>query len=89
MYFLTATAVSCLGLVLLLRFNKKRQRVYFKGRPQRGSHTLTLGGWLLVLIPGVALLFLGQWSAFLSWFGGLTVIGWLVAVKKPTAEQSP
>ena|SRR6185369_9485054 len=34
----------------------------------------------LSLAPGVALGILGEWWAFLIWFGAITAIGWTIAI---------
>jgi hypothetical protein len=35
-------------------------------------------GWL-VPAPGVVLMFLGEWWAFLAWLGALCVAGWVAS----------
>lgn len=84
LYFLAATAVSLGGLWLLMKKDRKRQRVFFKTIETK-ANVVTPAAWIVTLVPGVVLLAGAQYSAFLSWIGGLTVVGWLIAARPPVA----
>ena len=89
--FLIAGVVSIVGVVLLRARDEKRLRVF--GIPGEAfSPLLRAGLWTVVLLPGAVLLLLSQFSAFLSWFGVLTVAGWLIAAqgaaRKPDRDIS-
>ena len=80
--FLIASIVSVFAVFLLRARDEKRLRV-FGVVGDAVSLRLRAGLWGVVLLPGVALLLLSQFSAFLSWFGLLTVAGWLLAAQGP------
>ena len=84
LYFLAATAVSLGGLWLLMKTDRKRQRVFFKTIETKASG-VTLAAWIATLVPGAVLLTAAQYSAFLSWIGSLTVVGWILAARPPLA----
>ncbi len=81
--FLAACCLSGAGLAWLAAINPKRRRVY--GLPRRVGR----GAWQawgaasLVLLPGLALPALGQVAAFVLWLGAVTVMGWLIALRRP------
>ena len=83
---LSAVAVSLSGLVYLAASDPKRRRA-FKLPPR--ERRLALPTWILVLVPGAALLAANQSAAFVMWLGATTVVGWLVAARAPTPEASP
>ena len=87
LYFLAATGVSLGGLWLLLKTDRKRQRVFFK-RIETQVSGVTPAAWIVTLVPGVLLLTGAQYSAFLSWIGCLTVAGWLLAARSPVAAEN-
>ena len=39
-----------------------------------------------VFLPGAVLLAIPQVGVFFSWFGTITVVGWLIALKRPKAQ---
>jgi hypothetical protein len=43
-------------------------------------------GWM-TLAPGLVLMFLGQWWAFLAWLGALCIVGWIASQR--LAARSP
>lgn len=75
-----ALAVSVWGLWHLQSTNPKRLRS-LKQEPaeRRHAHVARLAVWA----PGVLLVVLGQFSAFVMWLAALTVIGWAL-VAAPT-----
>lgn len=79
--FLGSVAIS-LGAVFVLRASdEKRHRVVDAAPSLRGVHSGVL--WIVMVSPGVGLLASSQYSAFLSWFGALTVLGWISAFRQP------
>ncbi|MEL7022678.1 MAG: hypothetical protein AAGL69_02960 [Pseudomonadota bacterium] len=88
-WFLASMTVSAMALRVLTRTNPKRRRVYFSDSQRALSKGATRGLWLALFAPGVAMLFVGQYTAFLSWFGALGTVGWLIAVKPPKTQRSP
>ena len=80
--FVAALAVSIAGLSYLLLIDEKRQRVF------RVERSLVLprskaAGWAIVLAPSACLVVIGQVSAFLAWFGAVTISAWLMAARRP------
>lgn len=82
---LTAVAASLsliasgLPLLLIARRDPKRLRsVAASALLPHGTRTRQALA-LASLLPGVALMTLGYWPAFLLWIGGITVAGWLFA----------
>jgi hypothetical protein len=53
-------------------------------RLSRGLRRLL--GWM-TLVPGLVLMLLGQWWAFLVWLGALCVLGWITSQR--LAARSP
>ena len=78
--FLVASIVSVCAVFLLRARDEKRLRV-FGVAGKAVSPRVRAGLWGVVFLPGVALLLLSHVSAFLSWFGLLTVSGWLIAAQ--------
>lgn len=84
----TATAFFCAlifsvgGITYLMAIDPKRTRVF------RVERAFTLpkskaAGWVAVFLPAFCLLAVGHVSAFLAWFGALTVCAWLIASSRP------
>lgn len=74
-----ALVVSLLSLLLIARRDPKRLRSLAAASlptpmSARARRRLTLA----VLLPGVMLIVLGYWPAFLIWLGGLIASGWLM-----------
>ncbi|MEM1051525.1 MAG: hypothetical protein AAGI28_05450 [Pseudomonadota bacterium] len=81
---IVATVISTVAIWLASQRNPKRRRS--AGLKKIATAPLVKWGLLLVSItPGVALVALGNTSGFICWFAAITVIGWLVAVKRPSA----
>lgn len=85
-YFAIALATSLLGVFYLLAIDEKRRRVLRTAQRIKIPRS-TPTGWACVLLPGLILIFLGQISAFLAWFGAVTVCAWLIACKEPRSRQ--
>jgi hypothetical protein len=72
----SATLVAALGWR-----DPKRLRNLHAEEPAQSPMPSTqrrLMGWL-VPAPGVVLMFLGEWWAFLAWLGALCVAGWVAS----------
>ncbi|PCJ33166.1 MAG: hypothetical protein COA90_00600 [Gammaproteobacteria bacterium] len=78
---LLACAVSFTCLVYLRNRDPKRRRVFRLAVWDKKRYP-TLA-WLLCFIPGVVLLYIEQYSAFIMWLAALSLIGWTVALPKP------
>lgn len=83
-----ALVISLSAVMYLLAIDEKRRRVFRIAHRAKIPQS-TLAGWAGILIPGLALIFLGQISAFLVWFGAVTVCAWLMARKRPRSELAP
>lgn len=79
--FLIASIVSVVAVFLLRARDEKRLRVLGAGGDVAASPRVRAVLWIVVFLPGLALLLSSQFSAFLSWFGLLTVAGWLVSAQ--------
>lgn len=84
--FLAATAASLIAVVYLLYTDAKRTRVFRIDRRMALPRSAR-AGWALTFAPGVALLALGELSAFLVWCGAITVLAWLVAARTPGSDR--
>ena len=85
--FLLASAFS-LALIWLLRASdEKLARTARTNRIEIPSSVRTLVS-IGVFLPGIVLLAIPQVGVFFSWFGTLTVLGWLIALRRPTAHAS-
>ena len=81
---LLSIAVSATLIALLGRRDPKRLRSQHRVLGRTSLQRMPRGvrrflGWL-VLAPGVVLIFLGEWWAFLVWLGALCVAGWMASV---------
>lgn len=82
---LTATAAtlsliaSGLPLLLLARRDPKRLRSVVASALAPHGRRTRQGLAAAALLPGLVLMGLGYWPAFLIWLGGITVAGWLFA----------
>ncbi|NJS13306.1 MAG: hypothetical protein HC788_00400 [Sphingopyxis sp.] len=84
--FLLAIAVSVGGIAYLSAIDQKRTRVFELVRTSRLPRS-KLAGWAIVLLPALGLLTSGHVSAFLAWFGALTVSAWLIASTRPKKRR--
>lgn len=76
---LLAVVFSSAALFFARSVNPKRRRVLKQtddDNPMR--HRLA---WLAAIVPGAALIALGNVAALICWFAVITVIGWLVAMQ--------
>ncbi|MEM0955962.1 MAG: hypothetical protein AAGI24_17610 [Pseudomonadota bacterium] len=73
--------VSGLSLGLLAARNSKRHRAHGIKPPPVLPYQNTL--WLLALLPGLLMMLSGTFAALLVWLGGVTVLGWLLALRRP------
>ncbi|MEM9168355.1 MAG: hypothetical protein AAGC56_01775 [Pseudomonadota bacterium] len=87
LYFLAALAVSAAALWYLQRIDPKRARVFNRGAQGETPSRPRLA-WGVGLAPGLILPALGELSAFLTWLGAITVVGWLIALKRPRDRSS-
>lgn len=74
-----AAVASLISLLLLLPIalrDPKRLRSLRRPVPKPGRERQLLG-WG-TLLPGAALVLLGQWPALLIWLGTVTTLGWLL-----------
>ena len=74
--------LSLAGLYLLAQQDAKRRRA--AGLEPAGSGQLRAYGYCLLLAPLPVLAFNGQTSPFILWLGILSVVGWFIALKKPS-----
>ena len=83
--FLIASIVS-VGAIFLLRSTDDKRRRVFLGDRESSAPAVKAMGWAGVFVPGLILFGLQQYSAFLSWFGLITVAGWLIAARTPQSK---
>lgn len=79
-----ATFVSTLAIWLSSMRDAKRRRV--AGLQQLEKRPAI--SWLLLavsIVPGPVLIAMGNLSGFICWIAAVTVTGWLVAVRRPSA----
>ncbi|MEM0928731.1 MAG: hypothetical protein AAGI89_05505 [Pseudomonadota bacterium] len=82
--YICATLLSAAAIAYLLLTDPKRARV-FKQKSIVSLPRKPRLAWVIVFSPAAVLLVAGQTSAFLAWFGTMTVVGWLMAMKRPGA----
>ncbi len=78
---IVALTASVTALAHLAHADPKRRRAF--GLPlyaKRRRTTITL---VILLLPGVGLLALGDSAGFTIWIGGLTLLGWGIAAVRP------
>lgn len=73
-----ALIASLLPLVLLARRDPKRLRSLAVSDVAPHARRTRQALAAVVLLPGVILIGLGYWPAFLIWLGGLAALGWLL-----------
>ncbi|MEM6912672.1 MAG: hypothetical protein AAF511_01700 [Pseudomonadota bacterium] len=83
--YIFASLLSSAAIGYLLVTDPKRARV-FKQKLSIRLPRKPRVAWAIAFAPAIFLLAGGQTSAFLSWFGTMTVIGWLIALKRPGAS---
>ena len=81
-YSAGALAITLLAIAYLGLIDPKRRRVFATSSSKWLPHS-RIGGWALVLFPGLFLILVGQLSAFLIWFGASTVASWGMAARRP------
>ena len=84
--FLIALLVS-VGAIFLLRATDDKRRRVFLGDRETSAPAVKAMGWVGVIAPGLILFGFQQYSAFLSWFGLITVVGWLIAARSPRSRS--
>ncbi|MEM8654309.1 MAG: hypothetical protein AAGF36_06150 [Pseudomonadota bacterium] len=77
---LVAVVCSSLAIARLVTRDPKRGRAF--GVPFSGNEGRA-GSWVLLLVPGVVLLVLDQFAAFMIWAGAVPLIGWGWSVLSP------
>lgn len=73
---------SGLGLAYLNHTDAKRRRTY--KLPAYQKPQLRKWVWWLVLVPCPLLILFGQWAALVMWATAISLVGWGLAVRKPT-----
>lgn len=85
-WFLAASVITGAALLYLRNTDAKRARV-FKADVRVSNRITRLAIGLAVWAPAPALMWFGQYNAFLCWLGGLLVYGWLFAARKPLSAK--
>lgn len=80
-FTLLAMAVSLVAMLYLRNTDPKRRRSHRLPVLHQKRHQSL--GWILSVIPGVVLLLLHVYPAFIMWFAAFSLIGWLIALPKP------
>lgn len=78
---LLAIAVSAVGVAHLTAVDPKRRRAFRLDAPSKPGRTGL--AWAALYIPGLVLLVMDQWAAFLMWLGGAPLVGWGIAATPP------
>ncbi|MEM8661558.1 MAG: hypothetical protein AAGF35_11795 [Pseudomonadota bacterium] len=86
LYCLLGWMVSGLCLLLIARRDPKRFRAHSLPVPTDQRYRGLL--FIASLLPGVAIAMTGSVSAVIMWAGGWTVLGWLLALKRPKKENA-
>ena len=87
LYALAALFVSAAPLLRLALRDPKRLRSLRQRpvpEPRRRRRMLAAA----CLVPGLALILIGQWPAFLIWLGGIAAGGWLLALVLASAADA-
>ena len=79
---LLAVGASLLGLAYLTASDPKRRRA-FRLPPRSRRFLWPACG--LVFAPGLTLLIAGEGAAFVMWLGAVSLAGWLIAARAPSA----
>jgi hypothetical protein len=78
---LLALTISGLSLVYLRASDPKLRRVY--GLLRWGTKRYVNAALFVCFLPGLVLILLANFSAFIMWFAALSLVGWGIALKKP------
>ncbi len=73
--------VSFAALLYLRNSDPKLRRVY--GLSSWGTKRYVKQALFICLAPGIFLLLIACYSAFIMWFAAFSLVGWIVAWKKP------
>lgn len=79
---LLALGVSFLAMLYLRNTDPKRRRSH--RLPTLSKKRYQRLGWILSLTPGLVLLLLHVYPAFIMWFAAFSLIGWFIALPKPS-----
>lgn len=85
MSLVTFLLAGCLSLVLVWLLRASDPKLARAAKLNRMKLTPMMRATLAVgvFLPGAILLGIGHVGVFFNWLGTLTVIGWLIAVKRP------
>lgn len=78
---LMAIFISVLGIYRHLTTNLKRRHGMRQAAYEGNAYTAL--AWIVVIVPGLILLVIGQSAAFVMWLGALPIIGWLLSMRSP------
>ncbi len=81
-----AMTVSVIALLYLRNTDAKRRRSHHL--PAWDKPRYAVLAWLFSCLPGVTLLLLQAYAAFIMWYAAYSLVGWLVALPKPKARQA-
>ncbi len=76
-----ALTLSLLAMLYLRNANPKRRRSHRLAVLNK-KHYQSLG-WILSIVPGLVLLLLNVYAAFIMWFAAYSLMGWLIALPRP------
>lgn len=82
MVALLAIAISSIGLMYLTHTDPKRRRAHRMPTSNRSTIAVVLA-MLMVCSPLIWVLAIEHYGALCMWLAGITVIGWLMAWKRP------
>lgn len=81
---LMALIASLSFLFYLRNTDSKRRRSHHL--PAWEKQRYTKQAWILSLLPGMVLLCIQSYAAFIMWFAAFSLIGWFVALPKPKSK---
>lgn len=76
-----ALVVSLAAMCYLRNSDPKRRRAHRLPAWQQKRHPSV--AWLLSITPGLVLLGLEVYPAFIMWFAAYSLMGWLIALPRP------
>lgn len=80
-FTILALAVSLAAMCYLRHSDPKRRRAHRLPAWQQKRYPSL--GWILSIVPGLVLLLLKAYAAFIMWFAAYSLLGWLIALPKP------
>lgn len=83
---LSSIILSSVFLNVLVIHDPKRRRAHqLPALPNNQNHQRLW--WSFILLPGLLLIIVQWYAAFILWLAGISIIGWVIALLPPTGSK--